>query len=364
MAPVEESPLCIAYATDDGYAPYLLVAMASALHHLKPGRRCEITVLGTGISPYWQTRLEEVAASRENTQLTFIDATQLDEEVAAILARRGKKGKVTKWSYTTYYRLFLARLLPECRRLVYLDVDILVCDDLALIHDMDMQGKGIGCVVDVCLCHDATCRESRCHLAASGFDMQRYFNAGILVLNLERWREMGHMEQLVADKLCELPNLAYPDQDALNSLFAEDRVDMDARWNFLTPQMDAVFEDEYFTRQRDRIASEGSFGIIHYAGVKPWREPVQTPFAAQWWAAARRAGVEGDITLHEAMLLRRYLKGRQEARRLKSLKFQAFLLRLQLLMAWSARRRMRLEGRLQRMERKIAVAAAGKACRL
>lgn len=361
--PPARQPVTVVYATDDGYVPYLLVAIASALRCREPGRPYRIAVLNKNISAFWKERLAEVVGAYEHVTLQLLEVDHLDARLAAIFARRGKKGKVTQWSYAAYYRLFLASLMPECRRLVYVDVDTLVCDDLARIHDMDMKGRSVACVTDVCLCEDTALAGARQTLMLGGFDMNRYFNSGVLVIDLDQWRATPGFEEKMADCLCSLPNLIFPDQDVLNALFLNDRAEMELRWNFGTPLMTAEGLSEVTASRRDAIVAARDFGIIHYAGVKPWRSPETVPLASYWWACAREAGVDGDVIRHESALLRAYLKAKQEAARLGSLRVQAAVLRLKILLA-GPRRKKRLSGKLARVLAKKEAALRGSFARL
>lgn len=361
--PLARQPVTVVFATDDGYVPYLLVALASVLRCRVPGRPYHVAVLNKNISAFWAARIKEVVASCDEATLQFLEVSHLDEKLDAIFARRGSKGKVTKWSYATYYRLFLASLMPTCHRLVYLDVDTLVCDDLALIHDADMQGCSVAGATDVCLCEEGGFAEVRQMLSQAGLEMKRYFNAGVLVIDLDRWRATPDFEGKVADRLCSLPHLIFPDQDALNSLFLDDRVELEGRWNFLTPQMAAVDLSEKTTARRDAIVEAGDFGIIHYAGVKPWRSPETAPLAALWWACAREAGVDGDVIRHEAALVRSYLCAKREAARLPSLQMQCWLLRLKILLA-PPKKKDRQRRKLERVLAKRERAQKGRQARL
>ena len=356
-------PVTIVFSSDGNYAPYLMVAIASALEHLQEGRPCRVYVMDCGIPVFWKARLNEVAASRRGAEIRYLDVTELDRRLDAMFRERGSKGRVTGWSYTTYYRLFLADMLPEARRTLYLDVDILVCDDLGKVFDAEMGGKSIACVKDVCLCDDASCVEYRRRLLGCGHDMESYFNAGILLLNLEKWRGMGDLQKRVENAFCNLPHLIFPDQDILNHVFREDKLMLHRRWNFLTPQLDGAQLPPELERETAAMVAGGDFGIVHYAGGKPWKDPLKAPLAALWWAQARRTGLDGDIIYHEHVLLRRCLQARKEAGRLHSLRWQLWIVRMRLLFA-GARRRQTLQARLQRLEQKMSMARKAKSIKL
>ena len=353
-------PITVAFASDDGYAPYLLVAVSSLLQHLPQKRSCSIVVMDSGISSYYKERLHEIV-SHNHTQATlqFLSVALLDEKLNEFFARRGKKGRVTKWSYTTYYRLFLSDLLPDCHRLFYLDVDILVCDDLSKVFDMDMEDKSVATVQDVCLCFNRESEVERKRLLRCGHDMSRYFNAGIMLINLDKWRRTSDFLKRVEEIFCQLPDMVYPDQDILNYMFRDDMISLEKRWNFLTPQLDNDDLTEEALQYRNTIVQQRSFGIIHYAGIKPWKDAILCPLASEWWKEARRTGVEGDIIRRELQLIRYHLIARQEAGRTSSLWLQKIIIRLKLLFA-GKNSRQKLRRRLDRLECKQQKATAGK----
>ncbi len=353
-------PVTVAFASDDGYAPYLLVAVSSFLNHLPADRVATVVVMDSGISAYYKDRLQEIVQSgHPQAALRFLPVAELDTQLDAFFSRRGKKGRVTRWSYTTYYRLFLSSLLPDCSRLLYIDVDVLICDDLSKLIDLDMQGKSVGTVQDVSLCCDLSTEAERTRLAASGHDMSRYFNAGIMLIDLDKWRSVPSFIDKVEEVFCALPDLMYPDQDILNYMFRDDMICLEKRWNFLTPQIESSTLIPESSEYRDDIVKREAFGIIHYAGVKPWKDAESCPLASYWWREARRAGVEGDIIRREMQLVRKYLLAKAGAPHAGSLKLQIFVLKLKLLMT-SGDRKVVLKGRLQRLEEKLRKAQAAR----
>lgn len=357
-------PITVAFASDDGYAPYLLVAVSSFLNHLPADRVATVVVMDGGISAYYKDRLQEIVQSgHSRASLRFLPVAELDAQLDAFFSRRGNKGRVTAWSYTAYYRLFLSSLLPDCSRLLYLDVDVLICDDLSKLIDLDMQGKSVGTVQDVSLCCDLSTKAERARLSSSGHDMNRYFNSGIMLIDLDKWRAVPSFIDKVEEVFCALPDLMYPDQDILNYMFRDDMICLEKRWNFLTTQIESNTLPPECAEYRDDIVKREAFGIIHYAGVKPWKDAESCPLASYWWREARRAGVEGDIIRREMQLVRKYLLAKAGTPHSGSLKLQIFVLKLKLLMT-SGDRKVVLKGRLQRLEEKLRKAQAARRVRL
>lgn len=172
-------------------------------------------------------------------------------------------------TFATLYRLFIPDLpgLARCERLLYLDTDMIVETDLSELWDTDLRGALLGAVPDPCLCgallrpvrtrKDQWARDVARYSMALGIPMARYFNAGVLLLNLAAIREQRLFDAATQLVLGE-PRLLHPDQDALNKVFFDRSMVLPKKFNYLLHTDDVTGLTE---------------GIWHYSGPrKPWRE--------------------------------------------------------------------------------------------
>lgn len=163
-----------------------------------------------------------------------------------------------------YYRLDLPQMLPELSRLLYIDCDM-VCDDSLLeLWQTNLQGKVIGAVEDAGYVQRLSEMRIQCR-------DQTYFNSGLLLIDMDAWREQDitAKAQLFIKQHGDL--LLYHDQDVLNAVLADN-------WCYLHPRYNAqsrlvrreqVHPDLY----REKLAEEARQqpAIIHYSGrSKPW----------------------------------------------------------------------------------------------
>lgn len=167
----------------------------------------------------------------------------------------------------TLYRLFIPTIsaMHDVQRLIYLDTDIIVDCDIAALWDVDLGSALLGAVPDPCLCgalmrkggtpRDTWARDVARYTLRQGVPMTHYFNAGVLLLDLQRVRD----EELFAkatEFLLQNPLLLHPDQDALNKVFFGRTCTLPKKFNYLlhTDIVDDVYE-----------------GVWHYSGPKkPW----------------------------------------------------------------------------------------------
>jgi lipopolysaccharide biosynthesis glycosyltransferase len=169
----------------------------------------------------------------------------------------------------TYTRIHCPRVLgPAVDKVLYLDSDLLVVDDLAPLWATDIGDVALAAVPE-----------------PYGRDRDRtlgmppgstYINAGVLLINLERWRAEQVTERLCAYIRREGARLRQHDQDALNALLHDRTRLLDPRWNL---QARAFHPCKAAARHRAALRrAAGSPAIIHYASSrKPWIFAVSIP---------------------------------------------------------------------------------------
>lgn len=102
-----------------------------------------------------------------------------------------------------YARIYLADLLPESVvRVVYLDSDVIVVDDIAKLWNIGLNGLVLGAPE---YCHanftayftDRFWAEDRFKQVFQGRRRPPcYFNSGVMVMDLERWRQGGYTSRV------------------------------------------------------------------------------------------------------------------------------------------------------------------------
>ncbi len=157
-------------------------------------------------------------------------------------------------------KIMIPKLIPEkIKKILYLDSDLLVTDDVKQLYDIELDGKPIGMVPD--------CRYPQGYLPEVFKPV--YYNSGIMLLDLDMWRQENLSEvlnnywqenyDLFVETEKGIKQFEYCDQDLINIVFAGKIKSLPQKWNVFP---DAV-EDESFK------------GIIHYAGIvepKPWED--------------------------------------------------------------------------------------------
>lgn len=162
----------------------------------------------------------------------------------------------------TYYRCLLSEVLPESvDRLLYLDCDIVVRGDLRPFYDMPLDGVGVAAVEDI-----GSGEAERYEVLHYPME-DAYFNAGVLLVNMDYWRSHG-VPQQCADYYRKYPErILFNDQDLLNSVLHKDKKLVDLTWNAQDGFYRASLDEGRRRRYADTLLDPV---ILHYTNRKPW----------------------------------------------------------------------------------------------
>lgn len=148
-------------------------------------------------------------------------------------------------SKAAYYRLMIADILPKnINKVIYLDSDIVVKSSLEELYQVNVDNY---------------------FLAAQGARKKRYFNSGVMVLNLEQWRNEKISTKVLDWARENKEKLRFWDQTALNNIIGSNFVTIERKWNM---------EVDLTRKKTDKLNNTSDFDnakIIHFVGGrKPW----------------------------------------------------------------------------------------------
>ncbi len=242
----------IVFAADAAFAAPLATALRSVAESNRQAWPLDIHVINEGMDEAIKQRIAG-SLPANSAAMTWHSIDTL-----SFASRFSTRPGISKM---TFARLLLPRFLPAtCNRALYLDADILVLDTLEPLWNLDLDGAIIAAVPDYWLDRVAT-KSSR------ALKIERYFNAGMIFLNLEKWRSERISERAL-EYLDQFPTTEYADQDALNFV-------CDGRWKELQQAWNFQFEPSQAIAP---IARKHNLKIVHFAtGVKPWKPGSLSP---------------------------------------------------------------------------------------
>lgn len=179
----------------------------------------------------------------------------------------------------TYFRFLIPQLEPNLNKALYLDSDIIVRHSLKELWDWNITDCAVGVV-------PGQDNNKIQHFNRLRYNRDKgYFNAGILLMNLEYWRKHNVFNRLMQYVRQEGDNLKWQDQDALNYVLQNEKTILPIRYNL---QEGMLFTDDkleldrkYFPDLKNAISDPT---IIHYtSALKPWWKDCNHPFKQEWW---------------------------------------------------------------------------------
>ncbi|WP_297675438.1 glycosyltransferase family 8 protein [uncultured Bacteroides sp.] len=258
----------IACNIDSNYVQHCSVTLVSLFVN-NPNEEFTIHILANDVTPNEKEILERIA-TRYNNQIIYYPINL--ELLKGFSIRKFSK----RISIATYYRCILSEILPrDIQRLIYLDCDIIILGALRPFWNISMDNIGVVAVEDV------GCYDPKRYDILKYPKEDSYFNAGVLLINMEYWRE-HNVAQACIDYFHKYPErILYNDQDLLNSILHKNKLLTDLQWNvqdgfYRRPKnMNDAWKQKYAEVLKHPI-------ILHYTNRKPWKYDSQHPLRKEY----------------------------------------------------------------------------------
>ena len=261
----------IFFAIDDGYVPFLAVALESLIENSSKQYYYSIKVLYTNISEENKKKINKY--KRENVNIEFVDLNYYIEKVKDKLYTRDY------YTNTTYFRLFIANLYPQYNKAIYLDSDIVVLGDIAELYNQDIGDNLVAAAPDDVI-QTIKVFQEYAEKVVGVADYRNYFNAGILLMNLDEFRKFDFQDKFLY-LLETIKFTVAQDQDYLNRLCKGKVKIIDKAWDKM-PIANDDFDDK-------------DLKIIHYnLADKPWHYD-NIRYKDYFWKYAKKTEYYNEI---------------------------------------------------------------------
>ncbi len=240
----------ICYSLDNKYTEQTAVSIASILKNADIDDNVNFYILDGGLTKEDKNKLE-LLRNVKNFNIEYIKVNNNDFKNCPLLQENNKEYHVT---IPTYYRFKLATYLNKLDKVLYLDCDIIVRTSLKELYNIDISKYAAAMVPDA---------ESK--KEALRLNIKKYFNAGLMLINLDFWRK-NNIENLLFDyALNNKDKILWQDQDIFNVVLSGKIKELDNTWNF-----------QYFQYEKVDNTKLSQINIIHLAGrFKPWLIPFE-----------------------------------------------------------------------------------------
>lgn len=242
--------ICIELHTDNNYVIPAIVTITSILKNKKKASDYEIIVLGNNLTSKNINLLQK-------TGVKFIPHNSSFDKF---------EGKHDFVSSTDLFKFDLPNVLKDWDKVLYIDTDMIIQDDLSELFNTDLSDNYVAAVKDM------TGMVNEDH--HNRLNLQNYFNAGLMLLNLKKMREDNISEKLYYYKFNEDCG-HFMSQDALNKIFNEKVIWLNPKYNYMGPNLQQ-FSDEgiskfYNLSLEEYIQIKEKPVIVHLTNKnKPW----------------------------------------------------------------------------------------------
>lgn len=241
---------------DHNYLPYAIVMLESFFRHNQEESR--VHLLHASMAEEDIGKLRQFVARYHGKLETY----QVEESLFEGFP------DLQRWSVETLFRLLIPEVLPKhLERALYLDADVIVEKPLRQFYAMDFQGKSMV----VCRNTDGKVDEEEKNRIWKRKDGTAYFNAGVMLLNLEKMRQICSFERYSQEVQNAHGLFPLLDQDLLNYVLGEDVLYMPAsEYNCIVSPDSKNFSEDT--------------AIYHFGTAqKPWGDRKPGRYYDVWW---------------------------------------------------------------------------------
>ncbi len=253
----------LCFVTDDYYAMPTCITINSILKSKNKNTIYNVYILCKDISDYKRKKFMEL--NTETLEIKIIDINK--EEDFSDFKIEGIPA-----TPTAMYKFLIPDILNKLDRIIYLDGDIIVQEDLEELYNCNIGDNYIGAVKDT----------NGIDYDFFGKKIYKYFNSGVMIMNLEKMRRDKISKKLLEYRKCGYNKLM--DQDTFNFV-VKDAVTLlpfkfNTQMNTLSGKL--IKNHNYniknfkkywnITEEYTEISDVFKDAVIlHYTTAKPWK---------------------------------------------------------------------------------------------
>lgn len=277
------------------FSIYMSVTIQSIIENTSIDNNYDIVILHQNISKENIRVLESQAQDKKNISIRFVDVSDMLKHIQI--------DTKIQFSKELFVRPLLDKILDNYDKVVFVDSDMIVREDVAKLYDMELGNNLLAAVQDICFSvfykrPDPKIKESydiKPYIddVLQFKDAEKVFNAGLMVFNLSGFRVAFSAARVI--NTCNAKKWPYADQDILNVICRDRVLFIPHEWNYRTDVLYANLNIGFSTSVYNRI--KGQTKIIHYAGGnKPWNTP-NLQMGSYFWEVAKTNPFLAEILL-------------------------------------------------------------------
>lgn len=209
----------VCFITDTNYMIPTGVAVMSLIKNCDENVICNIYIIAVDTDKNLSNKYNKLQT--KNVRINVINTDNIYSNIKTT-HQHVSKAAMLKFN--------LPNMFKDLDKILYIDGDVLVLGNLIDLYNTDINKKYAAVVVDM----QAMCCEKQHH---KKLGLKKYFNSGMMLLNLKKMREDNITKKLLFvkkhDKLQH-----FMDQDALNKCFNDNVVFVSMKYNCMLQNLD------------------------------------------------------------------------------------------------------------------------------
>ena len=276
----------IAFASDNNYVKYLSVAIISLTDNMSKDYNYDIVILEDKIKDKSKLLLLEQVKDFKNVSLRFIDINRFFDK------NNDVKFYVSgNYSRSVYNRLFIPNIFNKYDKVLYLDVDILINDNLVDLYNTDLNSNFLIAAIqdlsnELWLPNNINQKYEVCNYIKQDLkikDPKEYINAGVILFNIKECLNNDFLNSCLKT-LNNIGNPIFLDQDIINITCNGKIKYLDYRYNFLAIYLQNPNTEKYIFKHTLK-----NIKIFHFAEYHPWDKNLQSESIDKWIKVSSRS---------------------------------------------------------------------------
>ncbi len=205
--------------SDNNYAPFVATTIASICDHTDSF--CEFYILDSGIQKKNKTKICKLKDKFANFSIEFLPI---------IPEQAFKNFQVpNNLNISTYNRLLIPSLKPELKKILYIDTDTVILDDIFYLYNISLEDYALGACWNKTRVLYNTDTKDLLQLS----DDYKYFNAGVLLIDIQKWIKDDIVNKLFKIQKEYADKILHADETLLNKYFDNNYKILDIKYNYL-----------------------------------------------------------------------------------------------------------------------------------
>lgn len=303
-----QQPIHVLCATNAGYTMPLTVMLTSLVCNYRGDRDLDIHIIESDVPDALREKVEgSVFKNKKGSYRLAFHWTRLDPTLFKHFPVGGDAARHI--TVEAYARLLAPDVLPPtCERAIYLDCDLVVLKNIADLNDAADNACTVSAVATVHLPYVSSISIGTTPVVFNYAELgipatNRYFNSGVLVINLKLWREQNITTRVIEYLERYKDEVLYHDQGGLNAVLYDQWFRLDQRWNHGGALNPDNWKPPAFSREEWHKVKNDPF-IVHYLGAdKPWKPGFNRPRSSFFHRYLRKTLFKNEVKMSPVTIL-------------------------------------------------------------